>query len=633
MNSPASAASPATMPPLIPREVLFGNPRKSSPALSPDGQHLAYLAPDEKDVLQVYVRTVGKGDDRKITSDKKRGIRSFQWTYDGSQLLYQQDSDGDENFHLYGVNISTNVVRDLTPFQGVRAEVAGLEPNLPDQMLVAMNIRDARLFDIYRVNLKNGAVELDTANPGNVTNWACDARLKVRAAKAPAEDDGFDLRIRRTAKADWKTVYHWMPDEEGDAVDFSADGRKLYLVSNRAANAKRLIAVDLGSLKQTVLAEDEQYDVTNLMIHPVTKVVQAVGFYRDRLQWKVLDESIQADFDALAKVRPGDFSVISRDLADRTWLVQYVTDDGPVYYYSYDRPARTATLLFSNRPALEGRKLAKMEPISFTARDGLKIHGYLTLPPGLEPENLPAVLLVHGGPWERERWGFHPWVQWLANRGYAVLQVNYRGSSGYGKAFLNAGNRQWGAAMHDDVLDASEWLKTQGIADPSRIAIMGGSYGGYETLVGLSFTPKAFACGVDLVGPSSLVTLIETMPPYWKPAMNLFRHRVGNLETEKAFLEAHSPLNRADQIVRPLLIAQGANDPRVKQCQSDQIVQSMRQRGKEVRYIVYTDEGHGFARPPNRLHFFAASEEFLAKHLGGRFEPMGPIAGTSAEER
>jgi dipeptidyl aminopeptidase/acylaminoacyl peptidase len=304
-----------------------------------------------------------------------------------------------------------------------------------------------------------------------------------------------------------------------------------------------------------------------------------------------------------------------------------------VYYYAYDRPSGKAKLLFSNRPKLEGLALASMKPISYAARDGLTIHGYLTAPVGVPAEKLPAVLYVHGGPWARDKWGYEPWAQWLANRGYAVLQVNYRGSKGYGKAFLNAGNRQWAGKMHDDLIDGVNWLIQQGVADPERVAILGGSYGGYATLVGLTFTPEVFAAGVDLVGPSSLVTLLRNVPPYWEPIRPLLTYRVGDLETDQEFLESRSPLFLADRIQRPLLIGQGANDPRVKQVESDQIVETMRKSGKPVEYLVYADEGHGFARPENRLHFFARAEQFLAKYLGGRAEPAAEIAGHSGAEK
>ncbi len=623
-----SSAQAPSLPPLIPREILFGNPEKTSPQLSPDGKHLAYIAPDEKNVLQVWLRTVGQEDDQILTADKKRGIRIFFWTYNADQLIYMQDSDGDENFHLHLVNIHSKIVRDLTPFQGVKAEVVELEPKFPDQMLVALNLNNPQKFDVYRINLKNGAVEFDTDNPGNIISWTSDADFQIRAATASTPDGGYDLLLQKPDKQ-WEILRHWGPEEEGNSVSFSDDSKTLYIQGNHDANAKRLLAVDLDSRQETVIAEDEQYDVVGIIIHPLTRVIQAVSFYKDKQEWQVIDQSIAADFEEIAKVRPGEFSIISRDLEDKIWLVAYRTDDGPVYYYAYNRESRTSTFLFSNQPKLETLQLASMQPISYEARDGLTIHSYLTTPVGIPTQNLPTVLLVHGGPWARDTWGFSPTAQWLANRGYAVLQVNFRGSTGYGKAFLNAGNREWAGKMHDDLIDSVNWLLEQGISDPQKIAIMGGSYGGYATLVGLTFTPEIFAAGVDIVGPSSLITLIETIPPYWEPLKAMLSHRVGNLEIEEEFLKSRSPLFFADRIQKPLLIGQGANDPRVKQSESDQIVNAMQQAGLPVQYALYTDEGHGFARPENRLHFFAIAEEFLAKYLGGRFEPLADIPGHS----
>lgn len=350
-------------------------------------------------------------------------------------------------------------------------------------------------------------------------------------------------------------------------------------------------------------------------------------FIRARREWQILDKSLQADFDALKKVRDGDFSVSSRDLADKTWLVSYIVDDGPVSYYAYDRTSKQATLLFTNRPQLEKYKLAKMKPISYQVRDGLTIHGYLTLPVGVEPKNLPMVLNVHGGPWGRDVWGLHNEAQWLASRGYAVLQVNFRGSTGYGKNFVNAGDREWAGKMHDDLVDGVKWAIQQGYADPKKTCIMGGSYGGYATLVGVAFTPDVFACGVDIVGPSNIITLINSIPPYWIPIKSLFDKRVGKLETDEEFLKSRSPLFKADAIKVPLLVAQGANDPRVKQAESEQIVEAVRQKGKEVEYLLFPDEGHGFARPENRVAFYAATEQFLARVLGGRAEPPSEAEG------
>ncbi|MHC0064123.1 S9 family peptidase [Nostoc sp. UIC 10890] len=623
-----SSVQAPSLAPLIPREILFGNPEKTSPQLSPDGKYLAYIAPDEKNVLQVWLRTIGQEDDQILTVDKKRGIRIFFWTYNADQLIYMQDSDGDENFHLHLVNIHSKIVRDLTPFQGVKAELVELEPKFPDQVLVALNLNNPQKFDVYRINLKNGAVEFDTDNPGNIISWTSDAEFQIRAATASTPDGGYDLLLQKPDKQ-WETLRHWGSEEEGNSVSFSDDGKTLYIQGNHDANTKRLLAIDLDTRQETVIAEDEQYDVVGIIIQPLTRVIQAVSFYKDKQEWQVIDQSIAADFEEIAKVRPGEFSIISRDLEDKTWLVAYRTDNGPVYYYAYNRESKTSTFLFSNQPKLETLQLASMEPISYEARDGLTIHCYLTTPVGIPTQNLPTVLLVHGGPWARDVWGFSPTAQWLANRGYAVLQVNFRGSTGYGKAFLNAGNREWAAKMHDDLIDAVNWLVEQGISDPQKIAIMGGSYGGYATLVGLTFTPEVFAAGVDIVGPSNLMTLIETIPPYWEPLRAMLYHRVGNLETEEEFLKSRSPLFFADRIQKPLLIGQGANDPRVKQSESDQIVNAMQQAGLPVKYALYTDEGHGFARPENRLHFFAIAEEFLAKYLGGRFESLADIPGHS----
>ncbi|MEH1849552.1 MAG: S9 family peptidase [Nostoc sp.] len=624
-----SSAQAPSLAPLIPREILFGNPEKTSPQLSPDGKYLAYIAPDEKNVLQVWLRTVGQEDDQILTADKKRGIRIFFWTYNADQLIYMQDSDGDENFHLHLVNIHSKIVRDLTPFQGVKAELVELEPKFPDQMLVALNLNNPQKFDVYRINLINGAVEFDTDNPGNIISWTSDADFQVRAATASTPDGGFDLLLQKTLDKQWEILRHWGPEEEGNSVSFSADGKTLYIQGNHDANTKRLLSVDLDTRQESVIAEDQQYDVVGIIIQPLTRVIQAVSFYKDKQQWQVIDRSIAADFEEIAKVRPGEFSIISRDLEDKTWVLAYKTDNGPVYYYAYNRESKTSTFLFSNQPKLEALQLASMQPISYEARDGLTIHSYLTTPVGIPTQNLPTVLLVHGGPWARDIWGFSPTAQWLANRGYAVLQVNFRGSTGYGKAFLNAGNREWGGTMHNDLIDSVNWLVEQGISDPQKIAIMGGSYGGYATLVGLTFTPEIFAAGVDIVGPSSLITLIETIPPYWEPIKAILYHRVGNLETEEEFLKSRSPLFFADRIQKPLLIGQGANDPRVKQSESDQIVNAMQQAGLPVQYVLYSDEGHGFVRPENRLHFFAIAEEFLAKYIGGRFEPLADIPGHS----
>lgn len=626
MTTATPENSVSQLPPLIPREILFGNPERTSPRLSPDGQYIAYLAPDDQNVLQVWLKIVGQEEPQKLTADAKRGIRFFTWTYNPDQLVYLQDADGDEKWHIYSVDIKTHAVRDLTAFQGVNAQIIELDHNFPDQMLVGLNLRNRQIFDVYRVNLKNGAVEFETENPGNIVRWLADANFQIRAATASVPDGGFQLLYRPTVDQPWELLRYWGPDEEGGPMMFSQDGNTLYIRGNHDANAQRLLALDLNTRTETVIAADEQYDVSSILTHPTQRVIQGVSFYKDKEEWQIFDQNIAADFEILAKIRPGEFDVVSRNLADDTWFIAYTTDDGPVYYYTYHRPTQTATFLFSNKPKLESLPLAAMTPIAYTARDGLTIHGYLTKPVGVSTP-VPTVLLVHGGPWARDTWGYDSQAQWLANRGYAVLQVNFRGSTGYGKAFLNAGNREWAAKMHDDLLDAVQWLIDQGISQPDKIAIMGGSYGGYATLVGLTFTPEVFACGVDIVGPSNLITLLQTIPPYWEPLKMIFYHRVGNLETEPEFLKSRSPLFFVDRIEKPLLIGQGINDPRVKEAESEQIVQAMKQAGKPVSYVLYTDEGHGFARPENRLHFYAITEDFLAQYLGGRCEPMGDIPG------
>jgi dipeptidyl aminopeptidase/acylaminoacyl peptidase len=621
-----------TILPLIPRDVLFGNPEKVSPQISPDGRYLTYVAPDAKNVLQVWLREMGKTQDVILTQDPKRGIRSYFWTYEPDKLIYAQDADGDENFHLYLVDVVSKKIQDITPFPKARAQVVAVEPKVPFQILVGINKNDPRKHDVYRIDLRDGKVDLDTENPGHIIGWTTDADLNVRAALAATPDGGHEIWLRGSAEDSWKTILVIGPDDQGGPVDFSEDGRTLYYVSSVDANAERLLSRDVATGEVKVIAEDPEYDVSGTFVHPLTRQIQAVAFYREKLDWKILDSSLAADFEMLLSLRKGELHISRGDLKDRFWLASYVVDDGPVYYYVYDRNSKKSSFLFSQRKALEELSLAAMKPIHFESRDGMTIHGYLTLPAGEAPKSLPTVLLVHGGPWARDQWGFFPVVQWLANRGYAVLQVNYRGSTGYGKKFLNAGNREWAGKMHNDLIDASTWLSMQGIADPRRIAIMGGSYGGYATLVGLTFTPNFFACGIDIVGPSNIISLIQTIPPYWEPMRATFARRLGVVDKDEEFMKSRSPLYFVDRITKPLLIGQGANDPRVKQAESDQIVAAMRQDGKPVEYIVYSDEGHGFARPENRMHFYSRVEQFLAKYLGGRAEPLQEIAGNSGKD-
>jgi len=623
-NATISLSSEPT--PLIPRDVLFGNPEKTAPQISPDGKMLAYMAPNSG-VLNVWVRTLGQSDDRVITDDKKRGIRISFWQPDGKHILYMQDQDGDENWHVYQTDVETKTTRDLTPYKGVKARIVAIAPEYPDQILVGLNKRNPKLHDVYRIDLKTGKAELDTENPGDVLYWSADHAMQVRAATVMLPDGGTEIRIRDDAKSPWRTFQKWGPDDTfGRVADFAPDNKSMWLISSVDANASRLLNVDLATGKIDVLAQDKQYDASDILTHPKKHTLEGAQFIRERSEWELIDPSLKADFDVLGKVRDGDFSIASRDLEDKIWIVSYDVDDGPVYFYVYDHAAKKATLLFSQRPSLEKYKLAKMRPIDFKARDGMTIYGYLTLPVGVEPKKLPMVRFVHGGPSRRDNWGFHGESQWLANRGYAVLQVNFRGSTGYGKEYLNAGDREYAGKMQTDLIDAKNWAVQQGYADPEKVAIYGTSYGGYATLVGLSFTPDEFAAGVDIVGMSNLNTVMASIPPYWEPMKSLLTKRMGKGEK---FLESRSPLFKADRIKKPLLIGQGANDPRVKQAESDKIVEAMHKANIPVKYVLYTDEGHGFARPENRLHFNAIAEQFLAECLGGRFEPMGEIKGHS----
>ena len=620
---------PSTAP-LIPRALLFGNPERTSPRIPPDGTRLAYLAPDDKGVLNVWVRTLGKTDDQLITSDKYRGIRSYRWQFDSQHVLYIQDKGGDENFHLYQTDVKTRETRDLTPFEGIRADVGEYMPQFPDTILVRMNVRDKRYHDVYRVDLKTGKAELDTENPGDVNDWTADNNLQVRAAGVVTPGGGAIIRVRDTVKSPWRELIKWGPEESlGGAAAFSPDNKSLWVLTSVGGNTLRLVDIDLATGKQKVVAEDPQYDAADVLINPKSHNLEAIEFIRARSEWQVLDPAVKGDLEALKKVRDADIRVVSRDLADQHWIVAYFADNSPVYFYAYDRKTKKADVIFSDRPKLEGYKLASMKPISFKARDGMEIYGYLTLPAGADPKNLPMVEFVHGGPWGRDVWGFNRYAQWLANRGYAVLQVNFRASTGYGKQYLNAGDREWGGKMHTDLLDAKQWVIQQGYVDPKRICIMGGSYGGYATLAAVTFTPDEFACGVDIVGPSNLNTLLKTIPPYWATFRAVFDKRMG---TGEEFLNSRSPLFKADQIKVPLLIGQGKNDPRVNKAESDQIVAAMKKNNKPVEYIVFPDEGHGFARPQNNMAFNAAAEGFLAKTLGGRAEPPSPDEAKLLEE-
>lgn len=607
--------------PLIPREVLFGNPTKANPQLAPDGTRMAYLAPVD-DVLNVWVGDVDGNDYRPVTKDRERGVRVYFWSFDGESIYYLQDVGGDEDWSLYATNVRTTHTEHLTPFDGVQVQILAYRKQFPDEMIVALNRDDPAKHDAYHLDLATRELQKVAENPGTITTWVIDAQLQVRCAVAATDDGGFDLLVRKTITDDWTTIVQWDAEDGlgSGPLGFTEDGTALYLADSRNANAARLVKLDIAGGAVDVLAEDPDHDVSDAVIHPDTRAIQAVAFARARLDWVVLDETVADDFAAIATLSPGDFSLQGRTSADDRWLVGFDRDMESVSFYTFDRATKQGRFLFHTRPELAAAVLAPMEPIAFTARDGLTVHGYLTRPPGSGDAPLPMVLDVHGGPWHRDTWGYDPEAQWLANRGYACLQVNFRGSTGYGKAFLNAGDREWGGRMHDDLIDAVEFAVQQGWAIRDRIAIYGGSYGGYAALVGATFTPEVFRCAVDIVGPSNLLSFIETVPAYWESFLEMLYRRVGHPEKDEAFLRERSPLFHVDKIRIPMLIAQGANDPRVKQSESEQIVQAMREKNIDHEYMLFPDEGHGFAKPENRLRFYAAAEKFLAKHLGGRSE-------------
>jgi dipeptidyl aminopeptidase/acylaminoacyl peptidase len=609
---------------LIPREVLFGNPERANPRLSPDGRRLAWIAPTDG-VLNVWVSPL---DDlaaaAPVTTDTDRGIRSFAWAHDGRTLLYVQDRGGDENWRLFGVDLDTGgPTRDLTPFEGVQAQLLGLDKHHPDHVLVGLNRDNPQLHDVYRLELATGELVKVTDNPGFV-GWVVDFDFVPRAGVAPTPDGGTVLTVRTGEAEEWRPLLVAGPEDAltTGPVSFSRDGKTLLVISSVGADTGRLVRLDVGSGEVLeVLASDPGADVGGVDLDPDTLEVRTVTFVKDRQEIVVLDETVRPDIEALTAL-PGDLGLAGGDDSDRRWLTSHIVDDGPVTYRLWDRDTRTARVLFTHQPALADYTLAHMEPFSFQARDGLTLHGYLTWPAAVAPaerRRLPTVLNVHGGPWARDTWGYNAEAQWLADRGYLSVQVNFRGSTGYGKAFVNAGDREWGAKMQDDLTDTVAWAVAQGYADPDRVAIYGGSYGGYAALAGATFTPGVYAAAVDIVGPSNLITLIRSVPPYWAPMIAQFHTRVGNPDTEKDFLWSRSPLSRADQIRIPLLIAQGANDPRVKQAESEQIVAALTAAGIDYEYLLFPDEGHGFAKPENRLRFYAAAEAFLARHLGGRF--------------
>jgi dipeptidyl aminopeptidase/acylaminoacyl peptidase len=607
----------------IPLEVLFGNPERTSPRLSPDGERLAYLRP-VGGVLNVWVGSVTVDDARPVTADVERGIRAYGWAHDNRHLFYVQDLNGDENWHLYTIDlvngdVARGEVVDRTPFDGAQARLAGRSRRKPHELLVEVNADDRRFHDVYRLDLASGTLDKVLANPG-FDEWLVDLDLTVRGGRRTTATGALEYLLGDGDPSTWPVVLTVAPEDAtlntSGVLSFDAEGESLYMLSPVDANATRLVRVDLSTGTVEVLLEDASYDVAGATLHPESREPQIATIERDRADVVVLDPAIAGDIEALRDVDDGDLHIASRDHADARWVVAYQHDAAPIRYYVYERDTKRATFLFADQPALNDFTLASAEPFAFTASDGLAVHGYATFPPGAGREGLPTVLHVHGGPWgARHSWGYEPTRQWLANRGFLCLEINYRGSGGYGKAFLNASAREWGGRMHTDLIEGAEFAIGEGWTDAERIAIFGGSYGGYAALVGATFTPDFFRCAVDIVGPSNLITLLETVPPYWVGVKQVFYRLLGHPDRDRDFLWERSPLSRVDQIRTPLLIAQGANDPRVNQAESEQIVAALTEQGIDHEYMLFPDEGHGFAKPENRLRFYEAADRFLAEHM------------------
>ncbi len=628
----------AQLPPLIDRAVFFGDPEIAGSQLSPDGQYLTFLKPYH-DVMNVWVKGLDEPFDaaRPLTADD-RPVPGYFWSEDGRYVLYVQDKGGDENYHIYAVNPSADPAtgvppaRDLTPLDGVRAGIYAVPKNTPNEIVVGLNDRDPAWHDVYRLNLETGERELLIENTERIAGWQTDLNGNVRLAVRTTNDGSTEiLRVGDDLALDPVPVYTCTVYEACGPTRYHKDGRRVYFETNKGdRDLTELVLFDPATGEETLVERDPegQVDFGGAEFSEATDDLILTYYVGDRIRLYPKTDETKADLDFLrAQLPDGELDLGGSTNDDRLVKVTVYRDVDPGTVYLFDREARTVEKLYTSRPEVPVEHMAPMQAIRYPARDGMEIPAYLTLPKGVEPKNLPVVIFPHGGPWARDNYGYNSFAQFLANRGYAVLSPNFRGSTGYGKAFLNAGNKEWGTgAMQHDLTDGVQYLIGQGIADPERVAIMGGSYGGYATLAGVTFTPDLYAAAVDIVGPSNLITLLESIPPYWEAGRVIFHERMGDPTTPegRAQLDAQSPLNFADRITTPLLVIQGANDPRVKQREADQIVVALRDRDYPVEYLVAPDEGHGFRGEENRMAMMVSIEDFLAEHLGGREQEGAP---------
>ena len=632
--------SAVELPPLIDRELIFGNPEIVNAVLSPDGKYLAFQKPWH-DTRNIYVKGVDEPFNaaRLLTTETKRPVPGYFWTRNSEYILYVKDNDGDENFNIYGVDPAAKPAagaeappsRDLTGLKGVRVAIYDLPKSDPGVIYIGLNDRDKAWHDLYKLKLSTGEKTLLRKNTERIAAWTLDLQGNLRMASRSAENG--DTEILRVDADKFTKVYSCNVFEQCDIVRFQKDGKRAYLVTNRGADLD-LTALELFDPEtgKTELVESDplkRVDFGTAVFSEATDELTNTNYEDDRVRRYFRDKRFEADFKWLGKNLPGqDVRRVSVTNDEHLWLILANSDTEPGESYLFDRTNHSLSLQFKVRENLPRGSLAEMKPVSYKSSDGLLIPAYLTLPKGIPAKNLPAIIFPHGGPWGRDVWGYNAYAQFLANRGYAVLSMNFRGSAGYGKKFIDAGNNEWGRKMQDDVTWGAEYLIAEGIADPKRVGIFGGSYGGYATLAGVAFTPDVYAAAVDLFGPSNLITLLNSIPPYWEAGRQMFYRRMGDPTTPegKALLVERSPLTSAAKIKTPLMIAQGANDPRVNHAESEQIVIALRDRGFPVEYLLIPDEGHGFARPVNNMASLMAAENFLAKYLGGRHQEGGTPA-------
>ena len=630
----AQPAAKPGLPPLLDRELFFGNPEITGAQLSPDGRFIAFLKP-WKDTRNVWVKKTREPFDsaRLVTAEPKRPIPGFFWTRDSKYILFVQDQAGDENFNVFAVDPNAVTqpgqdappARNLTAAKGARAYIYDLPKRDVDAIYVGLNDRDPAWHDLYRVKISTGERTLLRQNTERISGWIFDLAGQLRLAQRVAQNG--DTEVLRVDADGFTKVYSCSVLETCGVDRFHKDGRRVYMETNKGdgVNLSRLILLDPATGNEELVESDPRglVDLGHAAFSEATDELVFTMYWYERQQLYFRDKDIEADFKLLgSKLGDNEFGVSSPTADDQLWLVTAQGDREPGATYLFDRHTKKLTLQYKIRERLPRQDLAATKAISYPSSDGLVIPAYLTLPSGVPAHDLPLIALPHGGPWGRDRWGYDGMAQFLANRGYAVLQPNFRGSTGYGKKFLDAGNGQWGEKMQDDVTWGVKYLVARGIADPKRVGIMGGSYGGYATLAGVAFTPDVYAGAVSVVGPSNLVTLLASIPPYWESMRIMFYERIANPDTPegKAQLERQSPLNSAQKIKTPLLVAQGANDPRVKKAESEQIVIALRDRGFPVEYLLAPDEGHGFARPVNGMALYAAAEKFLGTHLHSRFQ-------------